>query len=220
MSPVRTGSEVADSLPNGLVVRVSLPPGWWELPVLADDVHAEVAALVDRRLRRSPEVADRRDELVELLSAAAMEAARVGAVFCAQIGIVGEDSSFSAGIVVAVRELEGLEGLQGLDRLAAGVEALPAPPGLVERHVSVVEVRLGALGDGVRRQAVRGAPASLDSFSVSYYFPLADAPYVVIINASSPNVAEASELLVLFDRIVAQMDVAAAPPDAGISPPA
>lgn len=211
---------MAGSASNGLVVRVSLPPGWWELPVLAADVRAEVAALVDRRLQRSPEIADRRDELVAVLTAAAVEAGRVGGVFCAQIGIVGDDASFSAGIVVAVREMEGLEGLQGLDRLAAGVEALPAPPGFVERHVSVVEVRLGSLGDGVRRQAVRGAPGALDAFSVNYYFPLTDAPYLVIVNASSPNVAEGPELLVLFDRIVAQMHVAAAPPDGGSSPPA
>lgn len=209
-----------DAVPNGLVVSVALPPGWWELPVLADDPDKVVEALVDRRLARAPEVADRRDELVAALTTAVAEARLVGAVFCAQIGIVGQETSFAASFVVAVREMEGLEGLRGLDRLAAGVEALPGPDGLAERHVSVVEVKLGRLGDGVRRQAIRQAPDRFDTLNVAYYFPLAVGPYVVMINASSPNVGEVPELLVLFDRIVGEIDVVAAPPEAGVEPPA
>jgi hypothetical protein len=192
--------------------RITVPWGWWELPVTSEHLQADIAAVVDARLARSPGLIARRDDIVGLLWGAAAESRVAGAIYCAQVGIVDEDDArFAASLIVALRPLPGLTIGREAEQLDRLVRALPAPDGVHSSEVVVQGVTIGRLGTGVRRRARRGAPDGFEVINVSYYFPVRGTPHTAIVNATSPNCGEADELVELLDDIVATIVVTPAP---------
>jgi hypothetical protein len=196
------------ALDSGIDFRITVPWGWWELPVTSEHLHDDVVGIVDARLTRSPGLFSQRGEIIALLEGAAVEARVAGAIYCAQVGIVDEDDAgFATSLIVALRPLPGLtigHETEQLDRL---VRALPAPDGVRQSEVTVQTVTIGRLGTGVRRRARRELSGDLAVINVSYYFPVRGTPYTAIINATSPNCEEADDLVELLDDIVATMVV-------------
>jgi hypothetical protein len=188
--------------------RITVPWGWWELPVTSEHLHDDIAVIVDARLTRSPGLLSQRDDIVALLEGAAAEARVAGGIYCAQVGIVEEDDArFATSLVVALRPLPGLTIGHEAEQLDWLVRALPAPDGVRQSEVWVKPVTIGRLGTGVRRRARREIPGGFDVVNVSYYFPVRGTAHTAIINATSPNCDEADELVELLDDIVATIVV-------------
>jgi hypothetical protein len=201
----------ASDVGSALQVKIDIPLGWWELPVTSTDLHADIAAIVDRRLAFAPETALSRDDIVELLQSAARQAARAGAVFAAQIGI--EDvESFSASILLAIRRVPGLTPEHEVDQLELLVRHLAGPDGDRLTDEVVDRVTLGSLREGVRHRAIRELSDGLRIAMVRYYFPVEATPFVAIVNATSPNATAMSDLVEIFDDIVATILILPATP--------
>jgi hypothetical protein len=196
------------ALDSGIDFRITVPWGWWELPVASEHLHDDIAGIVDARLTRSPDVLPQRDEIVALLEGAAAEARAAGAIYCAQIGIVEEDGAgFAASLIVAVRPLPGLTIGREADELDRLVRALPPPDGVRPSEVRVQSVTIGRLGTGVRRRVRREEPGGFDVVNISYYFHVRGTAHTAIVNATSPDCDAADELVELLDDIVATIVV-------------
>jgi hypothetical protein len=195
------------ALDSGIDFRITVPWGWWELPVTSEHLRDDLTAVVDARLTRSPGLVAQRGEIISLLEGAAVEARRAGAIYCAQVGIVdGDDCGFATSLIVALRPLPGLSIGHESEQLDQLIRALPAPDGVRQSAVNVQSVTIGRLGTGVRRCARRQFP-DLDVVNVSYYFPVRGTAYTAIVNATSPNCGEADVLVDLLDDIVATIVV-------------
>jgi hypothetical protein len=196
------------ALDTGIDFRITIPRGWWELPVTSEHLRDDVARIVDARLSRSPGLLAQRGQIVALLEGAAVEARVAGAIYCAQVGIVDEDDAgFATSLIVALRPLRGLTIGHETEQLDQLVRALPAPGGVREGGMNVQSVTIGRLGTGVRRLARRDLSGDLAVVNVSYYFPVRGTAYTAIINATSPNCNEADDLVELLDDIVATIVV-------------
>jgi hypothetical protein len=192
--------EAVGPLDATLDFHIVVPPGWWELPILAPDLPAAVTAVVDERLALAPRAVPNRELVIGALVNAAREAQAAGAIYAAQIGASSDSFDFALALIVAIRELP----LPTLGHEARDIEWLitllahqrdGATTGTVEG------VTLGRLGAGVREHLTRhggGSPGG----SVTYWFPVRGTARLAVIKITSPTTADMTEVIPLLDQIV------------------
>jgi hypothetical protein len=189
---------------GGLEFQIVTPPGWWELPIMAPDVHAAVTTVVDERLAIAPpEARHQRDAVIQGLTLVALQARLAGAIYAAQIGVRTEAFEFALALMVLLREVP-LELGHEEEELLAMVSALQREE-VAGDEVQVDTVALGRLGTGIRdhrRRRIEGVPTT----SVTYWFHVRGTPQVAVIKVTAPTAIDhVDDILPLLDGIVGSM---------------
>lgn len=172
------------SVPDGFTLV--LPDDWVTLDLDPDTRDATQGRLIDALVREDPSVAEYRDDVAAVLSAAAAGAAEDSALLCALRFDVGPDRGVTqATVLVAVRAVEGSSEPTVLvaDIHAAGFDAevvdLAAGPAV--RLVDRTEEGMLTFGALVPVPGVEGR--------------------LVIVSLSSPSLTEEAQLSKFFDAL-------------------
>ena len=188
-----------------LALRITTPPGWWDLPLDPSSRAHDLALLVDTRL--DPANVAARPAVLELLEEAAELACASGAVFASQVGVVDASVRFAASVVVAVRPIAARDGVT----LPEQVTALAEDPavGVDDRDVVVDTINLAGIGEMTRRRATRRVAldpeTTLTCLCAQYFAALPGSSAVVIVTFTSPTTPAAGALYPLFDAIASTL---------------
>ncbi|HWG73720.1 MAG TPA: hypothetical protein VG184_06670 [Acidimicrobiales bacterium] len=198
------GAEPGRRPPSG--IRVTTPPGWWDLPLDPVTRKDDIVSLVDRRL--DPDDAAERTAVIEMLEQAAATAHAAGAVLASQFGVVGAGVEFAANMVVALRRVASGDRATLAEQVAELGRG--STEGTTETRVEVETVHLHGLGDVTRRRCdrrVRLSPdASLTVVCVQYFAPVPGSPAVGIVTFTSPTLSARGELCALFDAVASTLE--------------
>lgn len=171
-------------IPDGFTLV--LPDDWVKLDLDPETAESSRKLLVDAMVRDDPSVADQRDDIEALLSAAADAAAEDGALLCAlRFDVDPEGSPVQATVLVAVRAIEGSSDPAALhaELQAAGIEA------------QVVDL---AAGPALRLDD-RTAEGML-TFSVLLPIPGVDGR-IAMLSLFSPSLSHEAQLGEFFDAL-------------------
>lgn len=186
-------------------VQLATPGYWWDLPLDPSTRDQEIAALIDERIERYPQLAESRSEVTALLRQLAAEAADLGAVFSSQFGILGDAPPLAGNVLVVTQS----PAPSPIESLLAQVQALE--DSLASRTIGLAEVgvvELPSAGPAVRRRARQsitfpGADAGIDAVLVQYYVPVPGTEAVALMTFTSPTVRDEEALVELFDAVAA-----------------
>lgn len=186
-------------------VQVVTPAYWWDLPLGDATRDQEIAALIDERVQRYPQLVESRAEVTALLRQLAEEAAGLGAVFSSQFGLLGVGPPL-AGNLLVVTQRPAPGPIESLLAEVQGLEDSLASRTVGSAEVSVV--RLPMAGDAVRRRARQsitfpGADGAMEAVLVQYYLPIPSTDAVALMTFTSPTVQEEPALVELFDAVAA-----------------
>lgn len=112
------------SIPDGF--RLVLPDDWVTLDLDPETAESSRKSLLDAMVRDDPSVAEQRDDIEAVLSAAAAGAAEDGALLCAlRFEVDPEGQPIQATVLVAVRAVEGSSepAVLRADLEASGIDA-------------------------------------------------------------------------------------------------
>lgn len=198
---------------------VSLPlgPAWFKLPVAPDADHTEVQAQVDARISREPRLAERRPELVDMVSHFTKDARERGAVAA---GLLWALDNLD-GVVVATLYCAVCERTTGdsVDQYREALQAQLATKHPNDRTKRKIEMRDLEAGKALRvrvmsdaeaigeeeDQSVRQSVVLLDT--AQYWVPLARQPVTLLFTFATPNLAGAEHLVEQFDDILQRMAI-------------
>lgn len=193
--------------PAGVVggVQLATPAYWWDLPLDPATRDQEIAALIDERIERYPQLAESRSEVTALLRQLAAEAADLGAVFSSQFGLLGDGPAL-AGNLLVVTQSPAPSPIEALLAQVRGLEDSLASRTVGTAEVGMVELPLA--GPAVRRRARQsitfpGADAGIDAVVVQYYVPVPSTDAVALMTFTSPTVRKEDDLVELFDTVAA-----------------
>ena len=195
--------------PDG--IAISTPGDWTELDLSALGDRKTVESAVEARLAEAPELAEHRDDLVDILERAAASAARVEASFAAVLaadrdrGPMLANLTLVAQAVAADQPADGLNAREGSSGKARGGAPAHSPQSEEALPPEVREVQLGA-GTAGRQEELRtvgltGSDSSLLFLIVRYLIPIPNTPDVEVLTFTSPTIAHRRELVGLFHAI-------------------
>jgi hypothetical protein len=191
----------AATTPSGFNLRV--PESWVEFDVWRANRTGDLARLVDARLAQTPELTPHRGALIRLLKEVAAHAERSGALFCAAMCELAEDTGMLAASLMVLRS-DGPPDPADItvEAIAAQVTSVvPAENGAPWRQVEIVEIPAGR---AVRVKGVEPAGrgrSSADMVSMVTLVPVPGGGGVVTIVLTSPQVELVDPMLDLFDAI-------------------
>jgi hypothetical protein len=176
---------------DGASVRLSLPPGWWCLPLTGDDLAGQVRRFTDANVppQAQPSV---RSELSTEWQRLARSAATAGAVLLAGGAAYDEDADqvVTASLVMAPLSLHDLAGDRDDDGPVGPQDVLRLPAGAAVR--------------GVRLRRSASPVGDLIQLSVDYR--VADA---WVLAFSTPALHHVEQLIPAFDAIAATLELPA-----------
>jgi hypothetical protein len=187
--------------PSGFTLRV--PETWVEFDVWRANHTGDLARLVDARLAETPELTPHRGALLKLLRGVAAHAERSGALYCAAMCDVAEDSGLLAASVMIMQNDGPPDPADNTVEAIAGqvTSIAPSGPGAPWRQVQIVEIPAGrAVQVKGMEPAVAGRPDS-EIVSMITLVPVPGGGGVVTVVLMSPQVALAEPMLDLFDAI-------------------
>jgi hypothetical protein len=187
--------------PSGFTMKV--PDTWVEFDVWRANHTGDLARLVDARLAQTPELKPHRGALLRLLKDVAAHAERSGALYCAAMCDMAEDSGLLAASVMVLQTDGPPDPADNTVEAIAGQvsSVVPSGPGTPWRQVEIVEIPAGrAVQIKGMEPAVAGRPDS-QVVSMLTLVPVPGGDGVVTIVAMSPQVELADPMLDLFDAI-------------------
>ncbi len=191
----------AATQPSGFTLRV--PETWVEFDVWRASRTGDLARLVDARLVQTPELKPYRGALVKLLRDVAAHAERSGALYCAAMCDVAEESGLLAASVMILQNDGPPDPRDNTVEAIAGqvTSIAPSGPGTPWRQVEIVEIPAGRAVQvkGVE-PTVAGRPES-QIVSMVTLVPVPGGGGVVSIVLMSPQVELADPMLNLFEAI-------------------
>lgn len=195
-----------------------IPDGWITVD-LDDSEPSQAAVAVDAAVRAMPELSRIAEAMRQTVAAAARVAVDRGALFLA-LGFEPVDIDVVA-MSVTVYGLTTPGGAVGLEVMADEL-AVPQPEDFNGRDVRMVEL---PVGPAVRLHTVTTGPAdptdgadggdgqSLFVEVVDHFVPIVGTADVALVSCSTPAVAVGDQVLALFDRIAASVEIVTGPPD-------
>lgn len=207
MTPIPSPAPPA---PTGF--RLRAPAGWYELDLVDEAAENAVARLVWARCADAGLDEPLAAELTATMRRAVRAARRAGAVHATGTFQVHEDGPLIANVVVSV-----LTPPTNGDVLGALVAA-PAGPGAEGTWRTVGTAEIDGIGTVGRVRAVQDLTldgATVRCVVMHTVVRIPRSLRVLVVTGASPNLAEADELLDLFDRVTATLSFA---PPGGTGP--
>lgn len=202
--------------PTGFTLRV--PDSWWEFDVWRASRTGDLARLLDRQARRSPQLAPHRGALLKVLRRTAEHAERNGARFCAVSiddvdGAGSAGATYGAGLLLATAMVFQTDGAPDAtantpEAIAGRVTATaPVEGSTTWRRVELVEVPAGRAARvyGVELTDL-GAGEPVETVVMQTLLPVPDDRGVLDLVLTSPQVNLAEPMLDLFDAISGTLD--------------
>lgn len=185
---------------------ITVPNTWFEIEVDPATRSASINELVRARTRGVPALAARRDEIAQLLRAAAREAAASGAVYCGVMVEPVEGTGLTASVTVSL--LPPADADRRLDTAGAIAATLREK---TARHpddtwttVSVIDlpgVGPAARAAGVEDVEMPDSSGWIRATLMQTFVPTPGGDGVVLISCSSPNIVLVQPLHDLFDAV-------------------
>lgn len=179
---------------------LALPEGWVRLDLDPTTQQTSVEALVEERVRRSPELAPRRRQIRRTLLAEARAATEAGAVDAALLSEVIEGLPVTAALTVSLLDAPPSGGGSGVAALMAGLAGTGGSAGAVSReklpHGPAVRLRMSQAlpGPGGTRREVE---------TVQFFVPTPAQDLFAVLSFSTPTPEVVEELVLFFDAIAA-----------------
>lgn len=199
-----TAASTNGTQPTGFVMRV--PETWVEFDVWRANHTGDLARLVDARVAETPELKPHRGALLKLLKEVAAHAERSGALYCAAMCDMSEETGLLAASVMVLQNDGPPDPRDNtVEAIASQVSSVvPSGSGGPDepwRQVAIVEIPAGrAVQVKGMEPAVPGRPDS-QVVSMLTLVPVPGGGGVVTIVAMSPQVELADPMLDLFDAI-------------------
>lgn len=194
-------SSVNAVVPSGFQLRV--PESWLEFDVWRATRTGDLARLVDARIAEAPELKRYRGALVKALREAAGEAERHGALFCAAMSDLVEDSGMLAAVIMVFRTDGAPDPADNSPESIAGrLTAVSQQDGVgAWRRVEIVEIPAGRAVRVRGVEPVGSGARSVDCVVMQTLIPVPDGTGVLNVVLTSPQVELAEPMLDLFDAI-------------------
>ncbi|MGF7236047.1 MAG: hypothetical protein ACQSGP_13965 [Frankia sp.] len=185
---------------------ITVPDTWFEIDVDPATRSASINALVRSRTRGVPALEARRDEIAQLLRAAAREAAASGAVYCGVMVEPVEGTGLTASVTVSL--LPPADANLRLDTAAAIAATLHEKtarnPNDTWTAVSVID--LPGIGPAARAAGVEDVEMPdgsgwIRATLMQTFVPVPGGDGVALISCSSPNIVLVEPLHDLFDAV-------------------
>jgi hypothetical protein len=198
---------------------ITVPPSWFELDLAPATRDSAIGALVDERVRDSPELREHRSEISRILRQQAREAWDAGARFCACMVEPTDEGPITASVTVSV--VPGPLGVapggqEHLDALLAPLQPKAAKDeDDTWREVRVIEVP-GTPG-AARAWGVEDVDLPEDAgwvrvVQLLQLVPVPGSDRVVLLACSSPVLVLADVLIDLFHAVADTLSVVRAVP--------
>jgi hypothetical protein len=185
---------------------ITVPETWFEIDVDPATRSASINELVRARTRGVPALAARRDEISQVLRAAAREAAAAGAVYCGVMVEAVEGTGLTASVTVSL--LPAADGAVRLDTAGAIAATLSEKrartPDDTWTRVTVAELpRVGpaARSTGVEDVEMPDGSGWIRATLMQTFVPAPGGEGVALISCSSPNIVLVEPLHDLFDAV-------------------
>jgi hypothetical protein len=214
---VTAASEAPRARPTGF--RIPTPGNWFDLDLDPRTRNQSIADLVDSRIATTPEIAERRQELVRLLRRVAREAAEGGAIFASMVSEIVTGTGMSASVLVVVRAVtaDGPAEAPLTDPASlAGAVAAGRETGDGARDqpdVGVVELGCGRAVRvaGRREHELPGTSQSLLTWEVQYFIPVPSTELIMVVTFSTPALSFAEPFTGLFDTMAERLEFTYSP---------
>jgi hypothetical protein len=194
-------SSAPTAQPSAFQLRV--PESWLEFDIWRATRTGDLARMVDARIAETPQLRRYRGALLKALRQAAEEAERSGALYCAAMSEMVEDSGMLAAIGMVFKTDGAPEPADNTAETIAGqVSAVAQREGTAEwRRVEVVEIPAGRAVRVYGIDAVDFGSQTVDCVVMQTLIPFPDGSAVLNIALTSPQVELTEPMLDLFDAI-------------------
>ncbi|MFF9027366.1 hypothetical protein [Streptomyces iakyrus] len=197
-----------DSTPVGM--SLSVPESWWEFDIRPEGREATIRALVDERVRETPELAPYRADVTTMLRKMAKDAHESGALYMGCMAENFDGIPLSATVTVSVLGARNKQGVALSTDPRAIAETLrsitPRREGDAWRKVTTVEIP--DVGPAARTYGVEDVPVAegdartLRMVLTQTYVPLPGATdKVVLVSGASPVLDLADAFHDIFDAV-------------------
>lgn len=199
-------ADTTDRMPSGF--RLATPANWFDLDLDPETRHDSIAALVDARIAKSPEIAPRREELVRMLLDAAHKAAANGIVFSSIMAESVDGAGMSANIAVALTAattadkdgpaVNDPKTMAAFFRHVAGKKQSE-----YKQDVSIVELDSGSAVRlaGLKETPIEAEHQMLVTHTVQYFIPVPASKGLAVVTCTTPTIALGEGFSELFDAL-------------------
>jgi hypothetical protein len=188
---------------NPSAFQLRVPESWLEFDIWRATRTGDLARLVDARIEQTPQLRRYRGALLKALRQAAEEAERGGALYCAAMSELVEDSGMLAAVAMVFKTAGAPDPADNTAEMIAGqVSAVAQRDGTAEwRRVEVVEIPAGRAVRVYGVEAVDFGSQTVDCVVMQTLIPFPDGSAVLNIALTSPQVELTEPMLDLFDAI-------------------